>query len=126
MWFVGPDLMAELGDVTLKAQWLTGGAAGDASQGVYELKLHGGGYLEADAMLTASWGLLGRIEYRDAFVALGTDRAYVTQSWRATVGARWVLSRWAAMKAELLHNGEYGRIPHVRNDVFTSSVVLSY
>ena len=126
MWFIGPDLMAEFGAVDIKAAWLKGGAAGDPVQGAYELKLHGGGYFEADTMLTPSWGLLGRIEYRDAFVALGADRAYVTKSWRATLGGRWVMSRWATLKAEYLHNGEYGRIPHVRNDVFTSSVVLSY
>jgi len=30
------------------------------------------------------------------------------------------------LRTELLHNGEYGRIPQVRNDVFTSSLVVSY
>jgi hypothetical protein len=126
LWFFGPDLLAEIGGVDIKAEWLKGGAAGDPAQGAYELRLVGGGFLEADAMLTPSWGVLGRIEYRDAFVALATERAYVTKSWRATVGIRWVMSRWAALRAELLHNGEYGRIPQVRNDVFTSSIVLSY
>jgi hypothetical protein len=126
MWFFGPDLLATIGDVDIKAQWLKGGAAGDPTQDVYQLRLHGGGYLEVDAMLTPSFGLLGRAEYRDAFVALGSDRAYVTKSWRATIGARWVMSQWASLKAEFLRNGEYGRIPDVRNDVFTSSLVLSY
>lgn len=126
MWFFGPDLMAEMGAVVVKAQWLKGRAAGDPTQQAYQLDLHGGGYLEANAMLTSSWGLLGRLEYRDAFVALALDRAYVTKSWRATGGIRWVASRWAALKAEYLRNGEYGEIPAVRNDVFTSSVVLSY
>lgn len=126
MWFFGPDLLATIGDVDIKAQWLKGGAAGDPTQGAYQLRLHGGGYLEVDAMLTPSWGLLGRAEYRDAFVALEPDRVYVTKSWRATIGARCVVNRWATLKAEFLRNGEYGRIPDVRNDVFTSSLVLSY
>jgi hypothetical protein len=126
MWFFGPDLLAEIGGVDIKAEWLKGAAAGDPAQGAYQLHLAGGGFLEADAMLTPSWGVLGRIEYRDAFVALATDRAYVTKSWRATVGGRWVMSQWATLRAEVLHNGEYGRIPRVRNDVFTSSIVLSY
>ena len=63
-------------------------------------------------------------EYRDAFVWLGTDRAYLTKSWRATAGLRCVLTARAVLKAEYLHNGEYGGIPAIRNDVFTTSFVL--
>lgn len=126
MWFFGPDVIAEVGGLALKAQWLKGGAPGDATQDTYELKLHGGGYLEADLMLSATWGLLGRIEYRDAFIALGTDRAYVTNSWRGTSGVRVVFNTWATLKAEYLHNGEYGSVPGIKNDVFTSSLVLIY
>jgi hypothetical protein len=126
MWFVGPDLLAHAGPCDIKAQWLTGRSAGDPTDEVYGLRLHGGGYLEVDTMLTPSWGVLGRAEYRDALVWLGNERAYVTKSWRATVGGRWVITPRAALKAEYLHNGEYGRVPQVRNDVFTSSLVLSY
>lgn len=126
MWFFGPDLLATIGPLDIKIQWLKGKAAGDPTQNVYQLDLKGGGYVEIDTMLTASWGLLGRMEYRDAFIALDSNRAYVTQSWRATGGARLVLNSWAAIKAEYLHNGEYGQIPAIRNDVFTSSLVLGY
>jgi len=126
MWFFGPDLIAELGPVDVKAAWLKGKAAGDPTQDVYQLDLKGGGYLEADAVVTPLVGVLGRIEYRDAFVALGSDRAYITKSWRATVGLRLVLASWAIVKAEYLRNGEYDGLPNVRNDVFTSSLVLSY
>ncbi len=126
MWFFGPDLLAEIGVVDLKAEWLKGAAAGDPTQDVYRLQLHGGGFLEADVSMTPSFGVLGRIEYRDAFVALGSERAYITKSWRGTLGARWTMTYWAALRTELLHNGEYGRIPQVRNDVFTSSLVVSY
>jgi len=126
MWFFGPDLLASLGPVDIKAQWLKGKSPGDPSQNVYQLDLKGGGYVEVDAMLTASWGILGRAEYRSAFIALGSDRAYVSQSWRATGGVRCVMSHWAVVKAEYLRNGEYGSIPNIRNDVFTSSLVLSY
>jgi hypothetical protein len=126
MWFFGPDLLASIGPVDIKVQWLKGKSPGDPSQDVYQLDLKGGGYVEVDAMLTASWGVLGRAEYRNAFIALGTDRAYVTQSWRATGGVRCVLGHWAVLKAEYLRNGEYGPIPNIRNDVFTSSLVFSY
>jgi len=37
-----------------------------------------------------------------------------------------VATRWATLKAEYLYNGEYGAVPHVRNNVATSSLVLSY
>ena len=126
MWFFGPDLMADIGPLALKAAWLRGRSAGAPTQDVYQLDLHGGGYLEGDVMASGSFGLLGRIEYRDAFVALDPSRAYVTKSWRATGGVRWVATRWATLKAEYLYNGEYGGVPHVRNNVATSSLVLSY
>ncbi len=126
LWFFGPDLIGHLGALDLKAQWLTGGAPGDETSGAYGLDLHGGGYLEADYMFSPSFGALGRIEYRHAFVWLGSERAYLTRSWRATLGARWVWSARASLRAEYLRNGEYGGVPGIRNDVFTSSLVLSY
>lgn len=126
LWFFGPDLIGHLGNLDLKAQWLTGGSPGDAVNDVYGLDLHGGGYLEGDYMFGPSLGALGRIEYRHALVWLGNERAYLTKSWRATVGLRWVWSDRAVIRAEYLHNGEYGGVPSIPNDVFTSSLVLSY
>lgn len=126
MWFFGPDLLIDAGPFSVKAQWLKGRAAGDPAAGAYQLDLHHGGYLELDWAGGSGLGVLGRLEYRNAFVALGTERAYVTKSWRGTVGGRWIASRWAALKAEYLHNGSFGNLPTVRSDVFTSSVVLSY
>jgi hypothetical protein len=126
MWFYGADLIADVGPLAVKAQWLKGRSPGDPVQEAYGLDLKGGGYLELDAMLTGSFGLLGRAEYRDAVVVLGTERAYITKSYRLTGGVRWVITRWATLKAEYLYNGEYGGIPQIANDVFTSSLVLSY
>ena len=126
LWFFGPDLIGHFGDLDLKAQWLTGGAPGDETNNAYGLDLHGGGYLEADYMFGPSFGSMARLEYRNAFVWLGSERAYLTRSWRATVGVRWVLSARAMVRAEYLRNGEYGGVPGIRNDVFTSSLVLSY
>ena len=125
-WFVGPDLLARVGSVDVKAQWLKGKAGGDPAQNLYALDLHGGGYLEIDSMLAPSWGVLGRVEYRSADVTLAPQRAYPSRSWRATIGARWVFTTWATLKVEFLHNGEYGSVPNVPDDVFTSSLVMSY
>jgi hypothetical protein len=126
MWFYGFDLLARAGPVDVLAQWLKGAAAGDPTQNVYSLALHGGGYVEVHAMLTPSWGLLGSLGYRSADITLPTQRAYVSRNWRGTVGVRLVLDTWATLKAEYLRNGEYGNVPSIPDDVFTSSLVLSY
>jgi hypothetical protein len=65
---------------------MKGHADGEPSQNVYGLNLNQGGYLEMDVMLNSSFGVYGRGEFRDAFVWLSNQRAYLTKSWRATGG----------------------------------------
>jgi len=131
MWFFGIDLQAHTSRVDLKAQILTGKAPGDPVDDVYGLKLHKGGYVELDWMITPLIGVIGRGEFRDAFVWLGdpnapsgANRAYLTKSWRGTGGLRFAFSDRIVLKAEYLHNGEYGGIPQIKNDVFTTSLLL--
>jgi len=131
MWFVGVDMLARIASLDIKAQWMRGGADGWPPDQVFGLKLHNGAYLELDWMLTPVIGFLARGEFRDAFVWLGdptsdagANRAYLTKSWRATGGVRIVFSERVVLKAEYLHNGEYGGIPQIPNDVFTSSIVF--
>jgi len=126
MWFFGPDLIVQAGFLEVKGQWLKGKAPGNDQEMVYGLDLHGSGYLELDFNLGASFGAYVRGEYRDADVWQSNERYYRTRSWRGTLGARWVLAERAMIKAEYLRNGEYGNLPQVSNDVFTSSLVLSY
>jgi hypothetical protein len=132
LWFWGPDLLATLGPVDIKAQYLKGKSPGDPASDVYGLDLKGGAYLETGWMITPWLGVLGRGEYRDAFVWQGdpaaqggANRAYLTKSWRGTAGARIVFNERIVLKAEYLRNGEYGGIPEIRNDMFTSSLVFS-
>jgi hypothetical protein len=92
----------------------------------------------ATALVTWMFGVLLRAEYRDALVWLGdpmlsdpnattsADRIYVTKSWRLTAGVRAVITEKLVAKVEYLHNGEYGGVPSIPNDVFTTSVVMSY
>ena len=54
----------------------------------------------------------------------GANRAYLTKSWRGTGGLRFAFSDRIVLKAEYLHNGEYGGIPQIKNDVFTTSLLL--
>jgi len=77
-------------------------------------------------------GFLVRGDLRDAVVWLGDpdapgggDRIYITKSWRGTGGVRVVPNEHVAVKAEYLRNGEYGRVPSIRNDVLVASLVLS-
>ena len=140
MWFVGADLLAHIGSLDIKGQYLKGGAPGltagqayDPRHVPYGLALHHGGYLELDWMATPLVGLLARGDVRDADVWLGNasslgggSRLYLTRNWRATAGVRIVVNEHIVAKAEYLHNGEYDGIPQIPDDVFTSSLVLSY
>lgn len=126
IWFVGVDAQLELPRVDIKLQWLRGKAPGYAPTNTYSLDLRNGGYLEADVLVTPVIGLLGRAEFRDAEVAQGMDRLYITKNWRATVGARFIFNPHAVLKAEFLHNGTYGDVPSIPDDVFTTSAVMAF
>ena len=139
LWFLGADAQAHLGPLELKAEWLTARGTGetlaiyDPANQPYGLRLNVGAYLEGDLMVTPRFGLIGRGEVRDARVWLGNpnaptygDRLYITKNWRATVGARYVVNEHVIVKVEGLHNGEYGGVPQIRDDVFTSSLILAF
>jgi hypothetical protein len=140
LWFWGVDLQAHLGRLEVKGQFLQGRGAGEnggrvyaAPQEPYGLRLNKGGYLEGDLMITSRLGLLGRGELRDALVWLGdpnalggADRIYITKVWRATAGLRFAPNEHVVLKLEALHNGEYGGLPQIRDDVVTSSLLLIY
>jgi len=140
MWFAGADLQLHYGRLDLKGQYLIGRAPGEDARRVYSadhrpygLRLNAAAYLEGNLMVLPYLGLLLRGELRDALVWLGSgdavgggDRIYVTKVWRATAGLRVVPSEHIALKAEYLRNGEYGGLPDIANDVFVTSLVLSY
>jgi hypothetical protein len=126
MWFFGFDLLWWKGPVSIEAQWLRGMAPGDAAQGVYGLRLNQAAYLTVAWRIIPLIGVLVRGEYRDALVWLGDERLYLTKSFRVTFGARLTFNEHLSLKAEYLLNGEYGGVPNVPNDIFTSSLVITY
>jgi len=126
MWLWGVDFQYTSGNFTFKAQYLRGGQPGKAEEGVYGLRLNTGAYAEANWLITPVFGVLLRGELRDALVWLGTERAYLTKSWRGVAGLRFSFNEHITLKAEYLRNGEYGGLPEIRNDLFTSSLVLAY
>jgi hypothetical protein len=144
IWFQGADLQLLTSRFQLKAEMLRGHADGEqgpvaaGARRVYGLDLKNSGYVQATTMLTQMFGALLRVELRNALVWLGdpmlqvpvpattADGLYVTKSWRLTAGVRVVISERLVAKLEYLRNGEYGGVPSIPNDVFTSSVVMSY
>jgi hypothetical protein len=107
-------------------QWIRGGAPGKDDGSAWALKLHNSGYAEVDWLPFARLGLLARAEFRDALVSLALDRIYITKEIRYTGGVRLIFSPHIVVKAEYLHNVEYGGIAQFDNDIFTSSLVLAY
>lgn len=125
-WLVGADLQYLGTDITVKAQIMKGEAPGTVDESVWTLELKESGYVEADWQAFSQLGLLLRVGLRDAFVSLGSERAYVTKQVRYTGGIRWLLGPHIMAKAEYLHNSELGSIESFGNDMFTTSLILSY
>ena len=126
MWFAGLDLQYLGSGYALKAQVMRGAAPGSDSGRAWGLKLRNSGYVEANWQMLARLGVVARAEARDAFVHLAQERAYLTKEMRVTGGLRFVFSSNVVLKAEYLHNREFGGIREFMNDVFTSSLVLAY
>jgi len=125
-WTAGVDAEFDTERVDIKAQWLKARAPGDEVTQTYALRLKNGGYVEANVILTPIIGLLGRAEFRDAEVQEGMERLYITKNWRATAGVRFIFSPNAIIKAEVSHNGEYGGVPTIPDDVITTSAVMAF
>jgi hypothetical protein len=126
IWFAGLDFQYLSANFMIKAQAIRGGAPGTADETAWHLALRNSGYVEVDYQATGVFGFMGRAEMRDAFVSLGTNRAYLTKGQRFTGGVHLVLSPHIILKAEYLWNREFGGIPQFENNVFTSSLVLAF
>jgi hypothetical protein len=125
MWLAGLDLQYRGTDFALLGQLIEGKAPGRDNT-VFGLDLHLSGYLELDWQIFSRFGICLRGEFRDALVTLDTTRIYVTKEARFTAGVRGVVNAHMVVKAEYLHNAEYGGIPAIDNDVATSSLVLFF
>ncbi len=126
IWFAGVDLQYLGTNFALKAQAMRGGAPGKPDGTVWGLKLRTSGYVELNWQILARLGILLRGEVRDALVTLGLERAYITKSARLTGGARVTFNPHVALKVEYLNNREYGGVDEFTNDIFTSSLVLTF
>lgn len=125
-WLMAADAYYDGVELYLRAEILRGGSPGRPVDGAYGLDLRLGGYLEMGWRISPLLGVYGRVELRDALVTLGNERAYLSRTWRGTLGARCTFNAFLAVKAEYLHNGEWGELPSIPNDVFTSSLVATW
>ena len=139
IWFAGADLQVSWSRLWLAAEFLRGSSDGevgpaiDLAHRVYGLRLNNGGYVQ---LVGAVWRVRRRSGPRGVArcvrlarrsdAARGAERLYVTKSWRLTGGLRFAISERVVAKIEYLHNGEYGGVPPIPNDVLTSSVVMTY
>lgn len=126
IWFVGADLQYQGTEFALKAQIMAGEAPGSIDAAVWALDLSPSGYVELDWQAHSRFGLMLRADLRDAFVNLGTERAYLTNQARFTGGLRWQFNPHVIGKAEYFHNEELGNIEPFDNDMVTSSLLLVY
>lgn len=67
-----------------------------------------------------------RVDWRDALHRNGASFVYISELGRLTSGLRLTLTPNLIVKAEYTLNRELGRIPQFNNDVFTSSLVVTY
>jgi hypothetical protein len=126
IWFAGADIAYQGTDLSIEAQLMIGEAPGTEDATVWALDLSPSGYLELDWQAHARLGLWLRADWRDAFVSLGSERAYLTKQARFTGGLRWLFNPHIVAKAEYYHNQELGDIEQFDNDMVTSSVLLMY
>jgi hypothetical protein len=135
VWFAGVDLQYLSANFMIKAQGIRGHAPGaatdsqcraDATNCAWHLDLRTSGYVEIDWQIFGWLGVMGRAERRDAFVALGMNRLYLTKEERLTGAIRIVFSPHIILKAEYLWNHEYGGIQQFENNILTSSLVLAF
>jgi hypothetical protein len=128
MWFVGGDVQFLGTDYAVRGQIMKGKAAG-TPMGVddtWGLDLRWSGYLQAEWQFLSRLGISLRGELRDAIVTLDPTRIYITKQARYTASLRAIITTNALVKAEYFYNDEYGGIRDFTNNMFTSSLVMSF
>ena len=127
MWFVGFDLQFLGVNYALRAQIMEGKSPGRADQGVWGLDLNWSGYVEFN------WLILLRSSASSSAATCATrwSRSGPIASTSPSSGGSRPASassstRTSVVKAEYLHNDEYGGITEFDNDVATSSLVLAF
>ncbi len=131
-WHVGGDLHFEMRGVDVRAELVSGSAAGkNGTNGALLVPcgdapcLHYKGAYGQVAYRVLNWLMpYVRLDWRDAFHRNGDSFVYITDELRFTGGVRVELGSHVIAKAEYTMVREMGRLPQFPDDVFTSSLVL--
>jgi hypothetical protein len=135
-WMYGVDFHLHRHDLVLRGEFVQGRVKGETSlppPTEYVKPCNEAACLQ----FKGAYGLLGyritnilmpyvRVDWRDALHRKGTSFVYISELARLTSGIRLALTHNVVVKAEYTYNRELGRIPQFPNDVFTSSLVISY
>ena len=132
-WHAGAAGLLDIGDFTFVAEVVQGRANGKAdTSGAFVLQCGVAQCLE----YRAAYGLVGwkattflnpyvRVDFRSARHRSGDDFAYVSDTWRATLGVRADIGEHVILKMEYTFNQELGPLSFP-DDVLTSSLVVRY
>lgn len=131
---LGADLRVLVSDVEVVAEYVRGNAEGatDATEpmpvpcDVAPCLDYQGAYGLVGYRATNHYIPFVRVDWRDAMHRHGHRFAYVSELVRVTAGARVEIGTHVIVKAEYTLNRELGRIPSIPNDVFTSSLIVTY
>jgi hypothetical protein len=131
-WMYGVDVHFHRNDFVFRAEFVQGHAPGKTDLGS---PTHCD--LAPCLSFKGAYGLVGyrltniimpyvRVDWRDALHESGASFVYISKLWRETSGIRFALNERMTLKAEYTVNRELGRLPQIANDVFTSSLVVTY
>ena len=130
-WMYGADFHVHRQNLVLRGEFVQGRAKGETENPMTPCDL------SPCLRFKGAYGLVGyratnvvmpyvRVDWRDALHRNGASFVYISQLARVTPGLRLTLTPNLVLKAEYTYDRELGRIPQFNNDIFTSSLVVSY
>ena len=130
-WMYGVDLHYHRQNFVLRGEFVQGRAKGETEDPAFPCDL------SPCLQFKGAYGLVGyrltnivmpyvRVDWRDALHRNGPSFVYISQVGRLTSGLHLTLTQNLVLKAEYTVNRELGRAPQFNDDVFTSSLVVSY
>jgi hypothetical protein len=130
-WLYGVDFHLHRQNLVVRGEFVQGRAKGETENASTPCDLapclqFKGAYGLAGYRITNIVMPYVRVDWRNALHRNGASFVYISQLARLTSGLRLNLTQNLVFKGEYTVNYELGRAPQFRNDIFTSSLVISY
>ncbi|MFZ5470979.1 MAG: outer membrane beta-barrel protein [Myxococcota bacterium] len=122
-WMFGFDAKLAVGDVIVRGEYLRTRAQGGGLSEAPVLRAEGF-YVDASYQFLPWFGVLARVDHRNAFLLAETN-LYLTNVSRVTAGLRFDINFHLIAKVEYLRVQEMSG-PELDDDVFTSSLILRF